>query len=102
MRGADRDTLIAVFAAGFKVHKLGLETLGFRIAAPKAIQRTPFEKHGCADARTILNRKSLYVKYHHGLAFVMIKPSCHAFLWRDTTNYENRPHQRIVSNLFSY
>ncbi len=34
----------------------------FRIVAPRAVQRTPFEKDGCPDAWTIEEREPLDVK----------------------------------------
>jgi hypothetical protein len=67
------DTFVAVGAAGFKVKKLGHRALGFRIAAPQTVQRTSFQKNGGPDARTVLNRKSLYIEYPHGLVFLIMK-----------------------------
>jgi hypothetical protein len=60
--GATLNTLTATNTAFLMVDMLLCDSYAFRIVAPPARKGTSFEKHGGANARSIVNRKFFDVK----------------------------------------
>jgi hypothetical protein len=60
---ADLPALKAADAEVFIENQLRRWFVGLGILAPGAGQRTAFKKNGCADARAIMKRKPLDIKY---------------------------------------
>jgi len=56
-------TLTASGTPAFAKTEFGLALPAFRIMTPKALQRTAFEKHGCADTRAIMYGVPLDIEY---------------------------------------
>lgn len=63
MRRAEFCTFTASEALFGIIADTDIKALRFGVMAPQTAQGAPLQKHGCAYARSIVNRHSLYIEY---------------------------------------
>jgi len=69
--------LAAICAEGFNETDLWLRGQAFRVRAPAAGQRAPFEEDDCSDSRAVMDGKSLDICYHRLARGCCFTGSCH-------------------------